>query len=113
MNELRQARDLWLIPVLESQKLLLEGSLQDAERAAQVMLGQKGLSTNAQMTALALLFLIRREQGRHGELADGLRSFAYQSITVTLARRSRAGLQSHAAHLLVDCRRWTGVRNVL
>jgi len=92
IRELRQARDQWLIPVLHSQKLVLEGRLSEAERLAARVFEQENLTPNGRMTALVLLFLIRREQGRHGELAEGMRVFAYQSATVGAWRTNLAQL---------------------
>jgi len=92
VRELHQPRDLWLVPALQSQMLILEGRLAEAERAAAAVLAHDNLSPNGQMAALVLLFLVRREQGRQGELADGLRSFANQSVTVGAWRTNLAYL---------------------
>jgi len=89
---LRQPRDLWLLPVLRSQQLLREGRLAEAEAEAQSIMEQASLSPNGRMTALVLLYLIRREQGRHGELAEGMRSFAHQSATISAWRTNLAQL---------------------
>lgn len=90
VRELRQARDLWLVPALESQQHLFAGRLSQAERGAELMLAHEGLSANGSMAALALLFLIRREQGRLHELTDGMRAFAAQSSTITAWRTNLA-----------------------
>ncbi len=99
VRELRQPRELWLIPALQGQKHLLDGHLDQAEASAQAVLGHENLSPNGRMVALVLLFLIRREQARLGELADGMRTFAYQSATVNAWRTNLALLYAETGDL--------------
>lgn len=94
VRELRQPREMWLIPAMQGQKHLLDGRLDDAETSAQAILAHENLSPNGRMAALVLLFLIRREQARLGELADGMRTFAYQSATVNAWRTNLALLHA-------------------
>lgn len=92
VDELRQPRDRWLIPALRGQRLLCEGRLTEAEQAAEEIFALDGLTENARMAGLVLLFLIRREQGRLGELVDGMRSFADASATAIAWRTNLAFL---------------------
>lgn len=99
VREMRQGRDLWLVPALESQEHLLAGRLAAAESGAEAMLAHEGLSANGRMAALVLLYLIRREQGRLAELADGMRAFAGDAATVTAWRTNLVQLYAEIGNL--------------
>ncbi len=92
VDELRQPRDRWLLPALRGQRHLCEGRLAEAERAVEEIFALEGLTENARMAGLVLLFLIRREQGRLGELVDGMRSFADATATAVAWRTNLASL---------------------
>src|SRR5262249_23512405 len=80
VQDLRQPLDRWLIPAVRSRQALLLGNLDEAERlAAQTAEDGAGVA-NAEQSYLALLYAIRREQGRHGELLDGLAAIASQAV---------------------------------
>lgn len=75
----RRPGDQWLASAVRAQRALLEGRLDAADDAVATILAQRMRKANAEQAALALLFLVRREQGRQAELAEGMRAFAYDS----------------------------------
>lgn len=99
VREMRQGRDLWLVPALEGQEHLLAGRLAEAESGAEAMLAHEGLSANGRMAAIVLLYLIRREQGRLGELAEGMRAFVGGAATVTAWRTNLVQLYAEVGDL--------------
>ena len=80
VQELRQPRDLWLVPAVRSRKALQLGRFDEAEQLAEQLAVHAPGVWNAEQAYLALLFMIRREQGRHGEMLDGLAAIASQSV---------------------------------
>jgi tetratricopeptide (TPR) repeat protein len=80
VEDLRQPRDLWLVPAVRSRNALLLGRFEDAERLAERVIEDAAGVRNAEQAYLALLFMIRREQGRHREMLDGLAAIAGQSL---------------------------------
>lgn len=87
VRELRQPRDLWMIPAIRSRQTLLEGRLEDAEREVEQILDHASGVANAEQTYLGALFFVRREQGRIDELTAGLAAFVSQS-SITVWRTS-------------------------
>lgn len=75
----RQPGDQWLAAAVHAQRALVAGNLEAAESAVEAILAQRTRKANAEQAAVALLFLVRREQGRQAELAEGMRLFAYGS----------------------------------
>src|SRR5262249_60950308 len=84
--------DSWMIPTVHSQEALLEGNLTDAEAFVRAILAEPVRLANAAQVASALMFLVRREQGRLGELEAGLKSLVYQYPDVSVWRASLAWL---------------------
>lgn len=80
VQELRQPRDLWLVPAVRSRQALLLGQFDAAERLAEEVMAHGRGVANAEQAYLAFLFMIRREQGRHGEMVDGLAAIAAESV---------------------------------
>jgi class 3 adenylate cyclase len=76
-DELRMPFYYWQVELFHGMRALFEGRMDDAERFAQAALaiGQPIQGDTANQMFAAQLFAIRREQGRIGELADGLRVF--------------------------------------
>jgi len=92
VQELRRPGGLWLVHSASAQKALIEGRFDEAERAAGAMLEQPTVESNVEQTATAALFLVRREQGRHHELALALEAFDSQQPAVSAWRASLAML---------------------
>ena len=92
VEALRQPADRWMIPTVHSQEALLEGNLTDAEAFVRAILAEPVRLANAAQVASALMFLVRREQGRLGELEAGLKSLVYQYPDVSVWRASLAWL---------------------
>jgi tetratricopeptide (TPR) repeat protein len=80
VQDLRQPRDMWLVPAVRSRQALLLGQFADAERLAEELIAHAAGVPNAEHAYLAFLFMIRREQGRHGEMLDGLAAIAASSV---------------------------------
>ena len=68
VEALRQPADRWMIPTVHSQEALLEGRFTDAEALVRDILTEPVRLANAAQVASALMFLVRREQGRLAEL---------------------------------------------
>ena len=96
VRDLNQPADLWIVPTVEAQRALLDGRFLDAERLAEAIVAEPTRRTNAAQVGSALLFLVRREQGRVGELEAGLKSLVYQYPNVTVWRASLAWLYSES-----------------
>ena len=77
-REARQPAHLWMVPAVHAQKSLLEGRLDEAQQQLAAILEHATGRTNAEQAASALAFLIQRELGRHGELAEGLKALVSQ-----------------------------------
>ena len=90
VEALRQPADRWMIPTVHSQEALLEGHLADAEAFIGDILAEPVRLANAAQVASALMFLVRREQGRLAELEAGLKSLVYQYPDVSVWRASLA-----------------------
>lgn len=80
VQDLRQPRDLWLVPAVRSREAVMLGRFEEAERYAEQVVEHSLGVPNAEQSYLGLLFMIRREQGRHGEMIHGLAAIAGQSI---------------------------------
>jgi tetratricopeptide (TPR) repeat protein len=96
VRELNQPADLWMVPTVEAQRALLDGRFADAERLAEAIVAEPTHRANAAQVGSALLFLVRREQGRIAELEAGLKSLVYQYPNVTVWRASLAWLYSES-----------------
>lgn len=92
VQELRRPGGLWLVHSASAQKALIEGRFDEVERASAAMLEQPTLESNVEQTATAALFLVRREQGRHSDLAMALEGFDSQSPNVSAWRAALAML---------------------
>jgi hypothetical protein len=92
VQELRRPGGLWLVHSASAQRALIEGRFDEVERAATAMLEQPKLESNVEQAATAALFLVWREQGRHGDLALALEGFDSQSPSVSAWRASLAML---------------------
>ena len=92
VRELHQPADLWIVPTIEAQRALLDGRLADAERLAEAIVAEPTRRANAEQVASALLYLVRREQGRLGELEAGLKSLVHRYPNVCVWRASLAAL---------------------
>lgn len=92
VTELRQPGDRWMIPAVQSQRLLLEGRFAEAETFAEPILAQPTRRANAEQASSALIYLVQREQGRHGALAAGMKSLSYQYPSVVVWRAALAML---------------------
>ena len=92
VEALRQPADRWMIPTVHSQEALLDGHFADAEALVGDILTEPVRLANAAQVASALLFLVRREQGRLAELEAGLKSLVYQYPDVSVWRASLAWL---------------------
>ncbi|MFL5853421.1 MAG: BTAD domain-containing putative transcriptional regulator [Solirubrobacteraceae bacterium] len=70
-EELRQPAQRWHIGTMRTMLALMEGRFEDAERLIEetVVLGKRVERWNAVVSQRIALFLLRREQGRLGELA--------------------------------------------
>jgi len=70
-DELRQPAQRWHIGTMRTMLALMEGRFEDAERLIEetVVLGKRVERWNAVVSQRIALFLLRREQGRLGELA--------------------------------------------
>jgi hypothetical protein len=90
VEALRQPGERWMIHAMESQHALLEGRFATAEAFAEQMAARPTRDQNMAQLASALLFLVRREQGRLGELEGGLRSLVNQYPRVTVWRAALA-----------------------
>lgn len=95
----RQPGDQWLIDAVRAQRALVAGRLAEAESAVEPILNQPSHKANAEQAAVSLLFLVRREQGRQAELAEGLRAFAYQDIDAAVWRAALAMLYCESGAL--------------
>jgi tetratricopeptide (TPR) repeat protein len=71
VDELRQPAQRWHIGTMRTMLALMEGRFEDAERLIEetVVLGKRVERWNAVVSQRIALFLLRREQGRLGELA--------------------------------------------
>ncbi len=96
VRDLNQPADLWIVPTVEAQRALLDGRFSDAERLAEAIVAEPTRRTNAAQVGSALLFIVRREQGRVGELEAGLKSLVYQYPTLTVWRASLAWLYAES-----------------
>jgi hypothetical protein len=94
--ELRQPGGLWLVHAVRTQEALIEGRVADAERAVQEMLEQPSFKANVEQAATAALFLIRREQGGHVDLALALEGLAAQYPGMSAWRAALAMLWADA-----------------
>ena len=92
VEALRQPADRWMIPTVHSQEALLAGHFTDAEAFVRDILAEPVRLANAAQVASALMFLVRREQGRLAELEAGLKSLVYQYPDVSVWRASLAWL---------------------
>jgi tetratricopeptide (TPR) repeat protein len=92
VEALRQPAERWMIPTVHSQEALLEGHFADAEALVRDILTEPVRLANAAQVASALMFLVRREQGRLAELEGGLKSLVYQYPDVSVWRASLAWL---------------------
>jgi hypothetical protein len=99
VTELRQPGDRWMIPAVQSQRALLEGRFAEAESFAGPMLTQPTRKANAEQASSALIYLVQREQGRHGALAAGIKSLSYQYPTVVVWRAALAMLYAEIGDL--------------
>lgn len=99
-NDLRQPFYLWWAKGLQAMRALLEGRFGEAERLAHetFALGQRAQSPNAALRFAVQLAVLRRAQGRLGEMEHGIRGFVdrYPEMPVF-----RCGL----ALLLCECAR--------
>jgi DNA-binding SARP family transcriptional activator len=77
-QELMQPSQIWLVSVYRALVALLEGSFDEAERliAATRALGERAQSWNAAVTYRLQLYVLRREQGRLGEIENLVRQSA-------------------------------------
>jgi DNA-binding SARP family transcriptional activator/tetratricopeptide (TPR) repeat protein len=87
-GELRQPSQAWLAVVYRALLALLAGSLDDAERlvAAARALGEDTQSWNAAVTYGLQLYVLRREQGRLGEVEELVRASAAEYPTYPIWR---------------------------
>jgi tetratricopeptide (TPR) repeat protein len=92
VEALRQPADRWMIPTVHSQEALLAGHFADAEAFVGEILTEPVRLANAAQVASALMFLVRREQGRLAELEAGLKTLVYQYPDVSVWRASLAWL---------------------
>ena len=92
VEALRQPADRWMIPTVHSQEALLAGHFADAEAFVGDILAEPVRLANAAQVASALMFLVRREQGRLAELEAGLKGLVYQYPDVSVWRASLAWL---------------------
>jgi len=95
----RRPGDQWLADAVHAQRSLLAGQLAEAEGAVEAILAQRTRKANAEQAAVALLFLVRRDQGRQAELAEGMRAFAYENPDVGVWRASLALLYAETGAL--------------
>jgi tetratricopeptide (TPR) repeat protein len=90
VEALRQPADLWIIPTVHSQAALLEGRFSETEQLCQTIFSEPNSRANAAQVAAALLFLVRREQGRLDELEAPMKSLAADYPDVAVWRASLA-----------------------
>lgn len=95
----RQPGDLWLGAAVRAQRALVEGRLEEAESAIEPILMQSRRKANAEQAAVALTFLVRRDQGRQAEFTDGMRSFAYAAPDARVWRAALSMLYAESGAL--------------
>jgi tetratricopeptide (TPR) repeat protein len=106
VTELRQPADLWMLAAIESQTALMEGRFAAAEALVSEIVAEPTRHANAAQMASALLFLVRREQGRLAELETTLRDLVAQYPAVAVWRASLAFLYAEIgrpADAVVEC----------
>ncbi|MBI1885646.1 MAG: AAA family ATPase [Chloroflexi bacterium] len=91
-QELRQPHFLRVTAILQAMRALLVGRFEDTERLAQeaLAIGQRMGAQNAAANFAIVLFFLRREQGRLGELEAVQKSFAQQFPAMALVRAATA-----------------------
>ena len=101
-GELRQPTHDWFVAVHKALVALLEGSLEEAETLADraLELGGRAQSWSADVCHMLQLFVLRRDQGRLGEIEARLRRLAGENPTYLIlecARMLTAAELGHAA----------------
>lgn len=74
-RELRQPAQLWYAAVTRAMRALFDGKFEEAERFVHQAhdVGQRAQGTDAEVSFRLQLFVLRREQGRLGELENAIR----------------------------------------
>lgn len=108
--ELRQPLYVWYVAMFRAQRSLMQGELAEGERLAEqaLVLGRQVQPSVAQIYYAAQLFVLRREQGRAGELVPMFRSILAQHPGMPIFRcwlalaQLQAGQAEVAAALLTQ-----------
>jgi hypothetical protein len=99
-QEIRQPSLDWLVSVYRALLALLEGRLADAERLISQARsqGERAESWSAGVTYGLQVFLLRREQGRLGEIQDLVRRSAERYATYPIWRCVLARVAAESGH---------------
>jgi tetratricopeptide (TPR) repeat protein len=99
VRDLCQPADLWMIPTMQSQAALLEGRFEEAEQLSHAILTEPTRWANAVPMASALLYLVRREQGRLDEMTSALEGLVPQQPEMLVWRASLALLYAETGRM--------------